>query len=197
MSLLVAIGLEIWLQSWQLLFITSLALILSYIPVLIERNYKINLPVEFEVIIIVFVYGAMFLGEGLNFYARFWWWDSLLHISSGVVLGFWGFLILYLLNQQQKLRAKPLTLAIFAFGFSLAGGAIWEIFEFSMDKIFGTNMQKNGLNDTMWDLIVDAAGGLAVSAFGYWYLKKPGGGPLHRFVHNFLRDNPHLKLPGK
>jgi hypothetical protein len=44
--------------------------------------------------------------------------------------------------------------------FAVAVGAVWEIFDFSMDEPFGTDMQKamfgdpSGLTDTMWDLIV-------------------------------------------
>jgi hypothetical protein len=40
-----------------------------------------------------------------------------------------------------------------------------------MDSLFGLNMQKSGLRDTMWDLIVDALGALVVSILGYLYLK--------------------------
>jgi hypothetical protein len=40
-----------------------------------------------------------------------------------------------------------------------------------MDNTFGFNMQKSGLRDTMWDLIVDT-GGAFISAFsGYLYLR--------------------------
>jgi hypothetical protein len=40
-----------------------------------------------------------------------------------------------------------------------------------MDSLFGINMQKSGLPDTMWDLIVDALGALLVSIVGYFYLR--------------------------
>jgi hypothetical protein len=53
----------------------------------------------------------------------------------------------------------------------LSIGALWEIFEFLMDSLFGLNMQKSGLIDTMWDLIVDALGALVISILGYLYLK--------------------------
>jgi len=47
-------------------------------------------------------------------------------------------------------------------------GALWEVFEFGMDQIFGMNMQKSGLVDTMGDLIVDAIGaGLAAMSGGH------------------------------
>ena len=52
----------------------------------------------------------------------------------------------------------------------MAIGATWEIFEFTMDKLFGLSMQKSGLDDTMYDLIVDTFGALSAAAAGYYYL---------------------------
>lgn len=49
----------------------------------------------------------------------------------------------------------------------MAIGGIWEIFEFAMDQVFGMNMQKSGLIDPMWDLIVDALGPLFSVTTGY------------------------------
>lgn len=58
-----------------------------------------------------------------------------------------------------------------AFCFALAMGALWEIFEFAMDQIFGLNMQKSGLVDTMTDLIVDTVGALIGAISGFFWLK--------------------------
>src|SRR3546814_16435775 len=72
----------------------------------------------------------------------------------------------YILNEDRHvdLHMRPSFLAVFAFCFSQAIGALWEIFEFTMDQVFGLTMQKpmlgdpSGLTDTMWDLIVNAIG---------------------------------------
>ena len=53
-------------------------------------------------------------------------------------------------------------------------GALWEILEFAIDQTFGTTMQKSGLVDTMWDLIVDGLGALTISILGYGYLSAAG-----------------------
>jgi hypothetical protein len=63
-------------------------------------------------------------------------------------------------------------IAVFAFIFGLAIGAIWEIYKFSMDTLVGTNMQKSGLVDTMSNLIVDMLGAGTASIIGYVYLKR-------------------------
>jgi hypothetical protein len=52
-----------------------------------------------------------------------------------------------------------------------------------MDQLFGFNMQKSGLIDTMWDLIMTFAGALIVSILGHFYLKADEkGGLIHRMA---------------
>ena len=74
-----------------------------------------------------------------------------------------------------------------------------EIFEFSMDSLLKTNMQKamlgdpSGLTDTMWDLIVDTLGALLISVLGYGYIKTAQSESfLERWIHAFISSNPHL-----
>ena len=66
-------------------------------------------------------------------------------------------------------------------------GMLWEIYEFSVDYFFGTNMQKfaleggvpkvgqEALMDTMKDIIVDTVGALVMSVLGYLSLKNKTG----------------------
>jgi hypothetical protein len=71
---------------------------------------------------------------------------------------------------------RPRFIALFAFVFAIAVGALWEVFEFGMDQGFGLQMQKpragdpSGLTDTMWDLAFDTVGALLISGFGWWYM---------------------------
>src|SRR3989338_8028967 len=62
-SLLVALISALSTQSWDILFITVLAFLFTFLPALFERQYKIDLPVEFEIITVLFIYAALFLGE--------------------------------------------------------------------------------------------------------------------------------------
>lgn len=177
---------------WTVLFVSVLAFVLTLVPSVFERWYKIDIPVEFEVLIVVFVYAALFLGEVGNFYARFWWWDILLHGISALAFGMIGFVILFILYKKGKVRANPIWIAIFAFSFAVAIGAIWEIFEFGMDQLFGFNMQKSGLIDTMWDLIMDSLGAFLASLMGYFYLKGERRFSFARLMGDFIEENPDL-----
>jgi len=62
-----------------------------------------------------------------------------------------------------------------------------------MDQLFGLNLQKNGLVDTMWDLIVDTIGALFISILGYLYIRNKRKVLLmDRMIKRFVDKNPHL-----
>ncbi len=168
---------------WMVVFVSGLALLLSFLPSMLSRKFKTTLPTEFEFALLLFIYLSLFLGEIHDYYTKFWWWDVVLHASSGITLGFLGFITLYFLYDANKLKAKPITLCFFSFCFAVAIGTVWEIAEFFLDSTFGLNMQKSGLVDTMWDLIVDALGAIFTSTVGFIYLK---GGKTRIFEH-FLK----------
>ncbi|MEX2400777.1 MAG: hypothetical protein WD423_08395 [Rhodothermales bacterium] len=181
-------------QQWLNVLLTGAVIVLTALPALMERQFKVTIPPEFELLAILFVFASLFLGEVREYYVRFWWWDALLHTGSGLLLGLVAFLLVYLLNQLERidLHLKPGFVALFSFGFAMAVGSLWEIFEFGMDSSFGLNMQKSGLNDTMWDLIVDALGAFVFSVTGYLYMSRGWGSPIFRSVESFVRSNPEI-----
>ncbi len=174
---------------WLNLFISLLTLSLTFLPSWLANN-NIYLPLFLQFINLIFIFATLYLGELKSYYIRFWWWDLFLHTFSGVVLGFLGIILVYLLNNDHKvnLSLSPIFVAIFAFSFTMTIGSLWEIFEFSVDSFFGLNMQKSGLIDTMWDLIVDAVGGLFSSSIGYLYIKKEGNYYFDNLKDKILPD---------
>lgn len=175
-------------------------LLLTLVPMFFSRRLKVHVPPEFELLTIAFVFAALFLGETRGYYGRFWWWDILLHTTSGGLLGIFGVLLVYVLNETPRvdLHMRPGFVAFFAFCFAVAVGGLWEIFEFAMDRVFAMNMQKamlgdpSGLTDTMWDLIVDALGALLIAVVGYLYMKHGVQSVVERWVQRFVEGNPHL-----
>lgn len=191
----------IWRQQWFVAVITTGIVVVTLIPLLLERRYRVFIPPQFQVLAIAFVFAALFLGEVRGYYTRFWWWDSALHASSGLLLGLVGFLLVYLLNEIEEIgvHMRAGFVAFFAFLFALGVGALWELFEFAMDRLFGTDMQKtmlddpSGLTDTMFDLLIDAAGALVIALYGYLHLRKAAGESfLERWIAVFIRRNPRL-----
>lgn len=175
--------------------VTLLIFIITFLPVVLGKRFRVEIPIEFEVLAVIFIYATLFLGEVRGYYVRYWWWDMVLHTGSGFLLGILGFLMVYVLNENEdiELNLKPHFVALFAFMFAIGLGTFWEIFEYIMDQVFGMNMQKSGLQDTMWDLIVNSIGALVISILGWGYLRKVGTNSfLERWIHGFIENNPRL-----
>ena len=180
-----------WLAATVTLGIIGVTLL----PLVLGRRFAVHIPPEFEVLAVIFTYASLFLGEVHGYYIRFWWWDVVLHIGSGFLLGILGFLLVYVLNEVESvdLHMRPRFVALFAFTFAVGIGALWEIFEFGMDQLFGLNMQKSGLVDTMWDLIVDTGGAFVISLLGWSYLSTAGSSSfLERWIEAFVQSNPRF-----
>lgn len=121
----------------------------------------------------IFLFIAMYLGSIKGFYGLFHWWDVVAHTLSGVILSFLGFIIIFILDKDIDFTDnKKLILAIlFSASLGIAGGAIWEIYEFSAGIFLGLNMQSGGLLDTMKDIISDTVGAIFTSVGFGVYIK--------------------------
>lgn len=179
--------------NWLTAFLALGILLLTFLPALIRRRLHVYLPVEIDLVTVLFLFASLFLGEIRAYYVRFWWWDIVLHTSAGFLMGLLGFILVYVLNREQrtKLTMTPVFVGLFSFAFGMTIGVVWEILEFAMDTTFGTNMQKSGLPDTMGDLIVNTIGAFVVSVLGYFYMRRGDGLLFDRMVRRFLVRNRH------
>ena len=177
---------------WLVALTGAVVLLITFLPALFERRLHVHLPVEFTLVLCVFLYASFVLGELRDFYERFWWWDQMLHSLSAIVTGLIGFLLVYVLYAADRVRAKPGLVALLSFAVAVAAGTVWEAFEFAMDWAFGFNMQKSGLVDTMTDVLVNMLGALIAAIIGYRYVK--GGDSLiaDRLIRKFVDKNPRL-----
>ncbi|UYV38882.1 hypothetical protein N4R57_07610 [Rhodobacteraceae bacterium D3-12] len=189
--LVVAVGALIELR-FSLAFVASATLVLSLAPALVAGWADIRVPPSFMLAVVLFVGATLFLGEVFDFYERFWWWDILLHGGSAVGFGLIGFILVFMMFQGDRFAAPAGAIAFFAFCFAIAIGASWEVFEFAMDQLFGFNMQKSGLMDTMGDLIVDMVGAVLGAGAGWLYLKGREHAGLPRLIGDFVERNPRF-----
>lgn len=202
LQLIMAVELVVLLfeGEWLPAFLVCMIMAITIAPVLFSERLPVYIPPEVHVSVIIFVFASIFLGEIRGYYLRIWWWDIAIHTSSGLLLGIFGFLLVYVLNENSRINVylHIRFVALFAFLFAVATGAMWEIFEFGMDRIFGTNMQKpmfsdpSGLTDTMWDLIVDTLGAAAISLLGWWYMKRRERSFIDAWIQKFIEKNPGL-----
>lgn len=121
-----------------------LSLILLFLPFIIERRLKVDLPNTIEIIIMLFVFSAEILGEINNFYGIIPFWDTILHTLNGFLMAAIGFSLFDILNKNLKsIHLSPIFLCLFSFCFSMTIGIIWEFFEYGMDNTFNYDMQKD------------------------------------------------------
>ena len=163
-----------------------LGLIVIHIPSVLARRLRFEIPGFLYTMYIIFLYCGIFLGEVRSFYYTVPHWDDFLHAFSSMMTGFFAVMVITILNRDDNLvfRISPFFVALFAFTFSVAIGALWEVYEFTGDGLLGINMQKYitadgtvltghaAISDTMKDIVVDMIGALVSSVIGYISVKQ-------------------------
>ena len=120
-------------------------LVLFLIPAFVESNFGVRVPSTLEIIVLLFIFAAEILGELGDFYVKFTFWDTMLHTLNGFLAAAVGLSLIDLLNRSERfdLHLSPVFVALVSFCFSMTIGVLWEFFEFGMDRIFLTDMQKD------------------------------------------------------
>lgn len=151
--------LEFFNGDYEAVFLCILTLLLLLAPAFVQVRFRIELPSALEVIVLVFVFAAEILGEISSFYEIFPFWDTVLHTMNGFLAAAIGFSLVDLLNRSDRVKFElsPLYLAIVSFCFSMTIGVVWEFFEFSMDMMFGFDMQKDAVVHSISSVMLDPA----------------------------------------
>jgi len=189
LALALSVLISLALGRWSLAFVSLATLVLSFTPPLLANRWSLTLPRPFLLATTLFIVGSIFLGEAFDFYERLWWWDLFLHGFAAIGFGLFGFLFVFMLFEGDRFAAPPLAIAYISFCVSMMMGASWEIFEYGMDQLFGLNMQKSGLDDTMGDLMINFAGAIFASGSGFLYLKGGRGGLVGSAISLFVQRN--------
>lgn len=168
---------NIIIKQWGNVFLCILAMVVLTAPFIIEyiaNKNKIVLPKSFELVTVLFIILAQYFGEIMNFY-NFWWWDLSLHGVAGFYLFIIGICMYKSINIPKKQINKKVVILlhiIFSFGFSIAVGVLWEVFETIGDYLLKTKMTENGLEDTGGDLFIKTIVALITSVIYYFYKRK-------------------------
>lgn len=165
-------------------------LVVSFVPLVFERLYRVRLPALLQMTYVTFVFGTMFVGEVWGMYARFLWWDDVAHFVSGLLVGLGVILWVSLLEYRRRLSKLPGWFsALFTACFMAAVAVAWETCEFASDQIFGTFSQGADLVDTMWDIILGSAGGLVMGVLFALHTKGKRVPGITSAVEKFRRFN--------
>ena len=144
-----------------------------------------QLPRLYDLAVIVAMAFTM-VGEALGLYDELAWYDRLVHVVVPLLTAQVLYIGLARLEVLPDLREETSTrhhLGIFVVTAALgvAVGGVWEVFEFTCDAAFGSNLSESN-GDTVGDLIADTAGSLAGGAllvayarYGWGSVKRIGG----------------------
>jgi len=148
---------QLMLGSYESAFFCIMTLLLLYIPSWVQVRLHIELPPTLEIIILCFIFAAEILGEVNAFYVKIPGWDTMLHTLNGFLSAAVGFSLVMLLNDDERLTfdLSPLFLALVAFCFSMTIGVLWEFFEFLMDMVFHSDMQKDTVIHGLYTVALD------------------------------------------
>lgn len=160
------------MKNIGLSLLTVVCITIPFIISFIVRRKKLLFPKSFNLVSVLFLFAALYLGEINTFYVKYMWWDLLLH----AIFGFYA--VITSLHAIQGVIRREIEISknryvmfsvLIAFSFAVTLGTIWEMFEFSGDFIFKSGMIKGGIEDTATDLLVKIAAAFITSA--YYYLK--------------------------
>ena len=149
-----------------------------------KRSFLKKSRVSFY-LLFIFIVGSMYLGSIFEFYEIIPMYDKILHLLSGVVASTIGFIIfLHITNGKGMDICKSYAPALFSIIFAIAAAAVWEIWEFSTDQLFGFLSQNNSLHDTMWDIICGSIIGIVSSIPIFLYSK----GKKFRYIKKIIEE---------
>ncbi len=139
-------------------FMSLLSVLYVFIPTIAEKLFKFRIQNSLYVFILLYTICPL-LGYAYNFYHLVHWWDDILHGFAGVIFAMLGAYLPYVLSKKK--RCSVALCAFCAFFFSIAISGLWELWEFTSDSLFHTDMQKDTI---LYDLppsyvISEALGG--------------------------------------
>lgn len=157
---------------------------------IILKLIKINLTNLVDFILQGFIFLCLFLGSMYNIYSIFPWWDLFLHFISGILVGIAGLIMLRFLVTEEIFKSlSPIFKAIHCFLVATASSALWEMWEFAGDQLFGFDSQLNSLSDTMEDIYICVLGGIIISIMVYRFYKKNKFKFIGKTVESFSKIN--------
>lgn len=151
-----AVVYKLILSEYGLAAYGTLAVLLTFLPELARALFRIDISIGLRTTLTVFIFLAMTVAKLFYLYEITNWWDKFLHFGSGVILAYVGVLI----GRRLTRGENRLIILLFGLAFAIACAAIWEIWEFSGDVLFGLDSQRRatGVVDTMGDVIAGTLG---------------------------------------
>lgn len=128
-----------------------------------KKSFIIEIEASTQTMLSLFIFIAVCIGSTLNNRTTFEHFDIVTHCASGVLSAWFGYDFANIIYRKRG-DLGPAMSSLFSLAFALSIAVGWEIYEFSMDKLYGMTLQK-GNTDTMVDFISCAVGAVITMLF--------------------------------
>ncbi len=132
-----------------------------------KKSFIIEVEASTQTMLSLFIFIAVCIGSTLNNRTTFEHFDIVTHCASGVLSAWFGYDFANIIYRKRG-DLGPAMSALFSLAFALSIAVGWEIYEFSMDKLYGMTLQK-GNTDTMVDFISCAIGAVVTMLLVAFY----------------------------
>lgn len=140
-----------------------LSVLYLLVPNLAQRLFKFRISTTLYIFILIYAVCPL-LGYSYKLYYLLDWWDDLLHCFAGVIFAMLGAYLPKVLNKDGE---NSVALCAFcAVCFSMAISVLWEFAEFGMDRIYGTDMQKDTMIYSLRSYLLGEELGLSAGEMG-------------------------------
>lgn len=137
MKVIVIFYLLLGIIKWNMTIVVAALLSLVLMTVTSYLKKKLNLDKKLELLIYIFIITTEVLGQIYHFYTRVPIFDIIIHTYSSFVISYISLIII------RKHKLPKIITILFIFSFAMMCEGIWEIFEFSTDRLLKTDMQKD------------------------------------------------------
>ena len=174
----------------------GVALLITFLPAALERNYDLPLDPWLGLWITTAVFLHTLGSAGL--YGMLYWWDNLTHAMSASLIAAVGYTAARAVDlHSDDIHIPRQFVFVYLFVVVLAFGVVWELFEFALDIVAretGLTMPlaQHGLDDTVRDTMFNSLGALLVAVFGQLHLTDVAETVRQRFLTggNEVPDRP-------
>jgi hypothetical protein len=162
-------------------YVVTVAMILTVVPLFVEKGMGISLPAGVKSMIAF----TLFLHVAGGILRWYWiykpWYDKFAHFIAGATIGLLGFVFFIFLDRWGFPVQKRLVIAgIFVIVLLL--GLFWEIAEIYIDTL-GYSTYSNGILDNIQDMVSNTLGSVVAILVAYHAMKRlPPGAHLSDLI---------------
>jgi hypothetical protein len=184
--MLFVVGVGVWDGEPKVIINAAVALGISFLVPVLERDYGVpldaGLTLWITTAVFLHAFGTIGFPPGTtSFYQSVWWWDHMTHALSSSVIAGVGYATVRALDEHaEDISLPPRFVFVFILLFVLAYGVFWEILEFAIGQVaaafgVGSVLTQYGLDDSLKDLVFNTIGAVVVTLWGTAHLNDVSG----------------------